>query len=350
MLTDIKFSIIIAAYNNTDTIRRCLDSVYNQTYKNYEVILVDDCSPNVTYDYLKEFYDKIKIIRLPVNKGAGVARQTGLDNASGDLVLFIDQDDELFSEESLSEVIELYTQFPDAKMIRFAFIKFYNNKWINVHDLDIRPLHGLVFNMNFIKENNIRFHESLRMYEDTYFYLINKFIIHHKYPSVDNALLISPDVIYKYYEYDNSITLRVYGDYSFFEYSLYNLVEMCTFIYDNFSNIIDKDDIQDLLVLPIIYAAFMYYITCMYTDTSSSVIERKRFRAAFCCTNILSILAKDFNIDNIQKLQEKIDARFSTEAVGNIRIPEICESYHANIRSSLNNVYEIYTDYINNRK
>lgn len=92
-------SIIIPIYNVEKFIIKCLESVYIQTYKNIEVILVDDCSPDesikVVEDYLKnkENYYTTSIIRHKENKGLSESRNTGTDNANGDYIYYLDSDD-----------------------------------------------------------------------------------------------------------------------------------------------------------------------------------------------------------------------------------------------------------------
>ena len=91
-------SIIIPTYNCATYIQPALDSVCSQTHENIELILVDDCSTDNTYELLKLFCEnhptKTKLIQLPKNSGPSVARNVGLMNASGDYIAFLDSDDE----------------------------------------------------------------------------------------------------------------------------------------------------------------------------------------------------------------------------------------------------------------
>ena len=89
-------SVIIIAYNVENYIRKCLDSVVNQTYTNLEIIIVDDASTDKTDDICREYQKtdkRIKYIRHRTNRGQAIARNTGLDNATGDYIGFIDSDD-----------------------------------------------------------------------------------------------------------------------------------------------------------------------------------------------------------------------------------------------------------------
>lgn len=95
-----KVSIIIPVYNVAQYIIPCLDSVYNQTYKDFEVILVDDCGIDNSMDIILQYLtpeklQKTKIIHHNKNKGLSAARNTGIKNATGQYILFLDSDDSI---------------------------------------------------------------------------------------------------------------------------------------------------------------------------------------------------------------------------------------------------------------
>jgi glycosyltransferase involved in cell wall biosynthesis len=89
-------SVIIPFYNSFDTISCCLDSVLNQTYKNLEVIVVDDHSSKEFSIYCKKLLDsdyRLKCFSHTQNRGVSAARNTGIKNSTGELIYFIDADD-----------------------------------------------------------------------------------------------------------------------------------------------------------------------------------------------------------------------------------------------------------------
>ncbi|MFN5417914.1 MAG: glycosyltransferase family 2 protein [Flavobacteriia bacterium] len=90
-----KFSIIIPTYNRAHIVEKTLKSVFNQTYKNYEIIVVDNCSTDRTIEVLKPYADnqQIRLIQHDVNYERSTSRNTGMKNASGDYLTFLDSDD-----------------------------------------------------------------------------------------------------------------------------------------------------------------------------------------------------------------------------------------------------------------
>ena len=95
MMVSPLISIIVPVYNVEKYIRRCVDSLINQTYRNLEIILVDDGSPDnsgAICDEYAKLDSRIKVIHKE-NGGVSSARNVGLDNASGEYIGFIDADD-----------------------------------------------------------------------------------------------------------------------------------------------------------------------------------------------------------------------------------------------------------------
>ncbi|MCW8328253.1 glycosyltransferase [Photobacterium sp. SDRW27] len=94
-----KFSVVIAAYNASDTIARTLQSLQLQSYKNFEVLLVDDASrdASVTKEIADGFFADgldVTFIQHETNKNGAAARNTGIEAATGEYIAFIDADDE----------------------------------------------------------------------------------------------------------------------------------------------------------------------------------------------------------------------------------------------------------------
>ncbi|EGQ9770503.1 glycosyltransferase family 2 protein [Vibrio alginolyticus] len=100
-------SIIMPTYNSTDTVVESIQSVLSQTYKNWELIIVDDRSTDNTWQVIQTYADKYDNIRVYQNKenlGAGASRNFAIEKAKGRFIAFLDSDD-LWTEDKLSEQI-----------------------------------------------------------------------------------------------------------------------------------------------------------------------------------------------------------------------------------------------------
>ena len=100
-----KISIVIPVYNVEKYITQCLESVQKQTFKDFEVIIIDDGSPDESYKIYQRYADndcRFKIVKKQ-NAGVSEARNTGIEEATGDFVMFIDSDD--WMEETACEVL-----------------------------------------------------------------------------------------------------------------------------------------------------------------------------------------------------------------------------------------------------
>ena len=95
-MKEVKVSIIIPVYNTEKYLKQCIDSAIEQTFENYEIIAVDDESPDeskqILQEYERRYPDKFRLISQR-NKGLGGARNTGIREAVGEYVLFLDSDD-----------------------------------------------------------------------------------------------------------------------------------------------------------------------------------------------------------------------------------------------------------------
>lgn len=95
MITQPLVSVTMPVYNGERTIQLAINSLLNQSYKNWLCVIVNDCSTDGTAEILSKYENdsRFKIIHLPVNKGRGNARQVALDNAEGEFLAFLDADD-----------------------------------------------------------------------------------------------------------------------------------------------------------------------------------------------------------------------------------------------------------------
>ena len=101
------FTIIVPVYNSEKFIKRCISSILNQNFFDYEIIIINDCSTDASNRICKKFrqdnLNKIKLIKNEKNLGAGQSRNLGLKYASGRYIIFLDSDDYLL-ENSLNSL------------------------------------------------------------------------------------------------------------------------------------------------------------------------------------------------------------------------------------------------------
>lgn len=177
-----KISVIVPVFNTEKYLRRCLDSIINQTYKDIEIIIVDDGSTdnseNIIIEYKKEYSDTIKYFK---REHAGIAetRNFGVENVSGEYFVFVDSDD--YIENTLVESLVENVSNTSVDVIKYKMIivKHNNEQKINgpifenktgeqafnelcFKDVLIDTPCLYLFNSKFYKENNFRF------LEDTY--------------------------------------------------------------------------------------------------------------------------------------------------------------------------------------
>ena len=224
-----KVSIIIPVYNVEKYLRQALDSVVNQTLKDIEIICIDDCSTDGSYEILQEYAskdDRFVVLKQEINQGQGVARNRGLDIAKGEYIGFIDPDDwieldmyekmynqakNLFSEIVICDYqryIEAEKIYLDRHFFKSAIsIKKAKNLYINAYEnidkdlinntLLVSPCYCVnrLYSKNLLNKYNIKF-LNIRCCEDVLF-ILNSHIC-AKYISYIN----SP--FYKYRIHKNS--------------------------------------------------------------------------------------------------------------------------------------------------
>ena len=114
-----RFSVIIPAFNAEDRIRKVLDSVKMQVFTDYECIVVCDSCKDKTEEIVKEYGFKA----IPVEFGNdGLSRSKGIDEAQGEYILFIDDDDWWIHEYVLTLIDEKLKEYPQIDILRFSFI------------------------------------------------------------------------------------------------------------------------------------------------------------------------------------------------------------------------------------
>lgn len=212
------FSLIIPVYNSQKTIKRTLLSVLKQTFSSYEVIVVNDGSSDSTANILQEFsaYSQVTVIHQ-INAGVSAARNSGMQQACGEYVLFLDADDWvddnflMIFKQNLdawpAESVDLMVgNLNDNRVGKVSQAGFFSNEDIPyvLGELEMSDnigyLHNKCYRRQIIEELNLRFLEGISMSEDLLFNL--------KFFSFISNFLVTPGAAYHYEDVEGSLSKR----------------------------------------------------------------------------------------------------------------------------------------------
>ncbi|MBU0963646.1 glycosyltransferase family 2 protein [Patescibacteria group bacterium] len=158
-------SIIIPCFNAEKTLANTLAQIYNQTYRNIEIIAVNDGSIDTTSHILNQHKDKIKIFKQE-HRGASAARNLGFKHSHGEFVLFCDAD-VIMDKQMINKMIDKLLRNP-GKAYCYSNFKF------GLHSFDLFPFDGkrlikenYISTMSLIRRSKfIGFDESLKRFQD----------------------------------------------------------------------------------------------------------------------------------------------------------------------------------------
>lgn len=191
-MSDSLISIIVPVYNSEQTLNRCIDSILGQTYRNFELLLINDGSKDHSGEICDEYAgqdSRVKVFHKE-NGGVSSARNVGLDNAMGEWITFVDSDD--YIQQRLLESMIFYES---------SDLVIGNSIWLNDKDEklyecnipkgvfrknEILPQYlysaafnvpwGKLFKSNVIATHNIRYNSSMRVAEDLHF--VYQYLLH----------------------------------------------------------------------------------------------------------------------------------------------------------------------------
>jgi glycosyltransferase involved in cell wall biosynthesis len=124
-------SVVITVYNKAKFIKNTLQSVFNQTFHDFEIIVVNDGSTDNSLDIIKSFNeDRIKLITIE-NQGASAARNTGINSASADYIALLDGDD-LWDKDFLKYIKQAISKFPEEHIFATGLSQKYDKKTVPV--------------------------------------------------------------------------------------------------------------------------------------------------------------------------------------------------------------------------
>lgn len=216
-------AIIVAMHNGEKYIARCIESILNQSYKNIELIIVDDNSTDSGYEIIEKYLNSFECIKYIKNNkciGAGNTRNRGLESANSEYILFLDCDDWI-DLNCIEKAVDKFEADPDIDIVlweiktayeynRFSarYEYLYNNILTNTmalgllshsfeNEFFLSPLLGCkLFKKSLLDDNKIFFPNTL--YEDDFFTFIS--FLH-----ANKVALITGSRLY-YYQHDASLT------------------------------------------------------------------------------------------------------------------------------------------------
>ena len=206
-----KVSIIIPVYKAEFFLNQCLDSIANQTFSDWECLLIDDGSPDKSGSICDEYAKKdnrFKVFHVK-NGGVSKARNIGLDNTFGEWIMFVDADDQIH-ESTLSDCIEILNK-NDVDFVQFSFsrkfedlgkkgnigVPYHLEDYLRENDFS-GSVWGCFVKSSIIKQHNILFDESMKLAEDQLFI--------YRCMSHCNLLLKTNSIYYYYYDNKQSAT------------------------------------------------------------------------------------------------------------------------------------------------
>ena len=139
-----KVSVIMNCLNGERYLREALDSVYNQTYKNWEIIFWDNASVDKSVEIAESYDDQIRIFKSKVTSLLGKARNLALQESSGELIAFLDCDD-VWEPTKLEKQISLFKEDPKLGLVFSDYFLFTDDRTICQMYQKFRPPRGQIF-------------------------------------------------------------------------------------------------------------------------------------------------------------------------------------------------------------
>lgn len=223
-MNNLKISIILPVYNSEKTISRTIKSIINQTYKNIELIIINDGSTDNSGKICKEFASNFNIIKYIEieNNGVSNARNLGIQNATGEFIMFIDSDDEYYTN-TVEKVVQEIEKNSNLQQVVFSYDRIHidTNKIKKMTTENLEIVNGIdknlfieklqkaclfnqiwnkAFKRDFLVNNGIQFDTNVSSGEDY------KFNIQY-IDFVNNSLYID-EILYKYYSGEEGLSLK----------------------------------------------------------------------------------------------------------------------------------------------
>ena len=297
-----KISIIVPVYNGEKTIKRCIDSILEQTYENIEIIIVNDGSVDNTLSICEKNYKNNKNVFIfnINNGGVSNARNFGIEKSTGEYIIFVDGDDTLDQD----MIISLYNNLKSNKDIVICGIKlldsnlnlvnelnYSNTNKSDVVNLDKKEILQLfkidllnspcnkLFISSIIKNNNLKFNSNLSIGEDLMFVM--------DYLEYINNIYVLNKSMYNYINSNNqSLSIKI--NLEMYEIQMSIFKKIYSFLEKNKISIKYKNDITIL------------YYTLVWRSIRNIIRRDKSITLKFKISEFIKIISqkRDIIIDN----------------------------------------------------
>jgi len=205
------FSILLANYNNSSFLVECLESIYKQSYTNWEIIFIDDYSTDNSLDVIDSYKGKdsrIKVFVNEENKGCGFTKARCIQLASGEICGFLDTDDALMPN-ALETMVQKHIEHPNAAIV---YSRHYHcNRELKIKDISPDDTGKFVLQLTTPLINHFASFKK-RIYDqtsgiDTY---MKRAVDQDLYLKLEEkgAVIFIPEVLYLYRHNTNSISLN----------------------------------------------------------------------------------------------------------------------------------------------
>ncbi len=196
----IKFSVIVPIYNVEKYLKECIESVLNQTFTNFELILVNDGSPDNSEQICKSFLSDSRVRYIKkVNEGVAIARNYGIANSSGDYIFCLDGDDTIEKDFLKKIALSVSNFHSDLIIVGKSFVRE------KIELIGALPTWGFAVSRMFLEKHpKIRFIEGMQPCEDGLF--------SHQLLILAQHITFCPDAEYIYRQHDSSSEARIKGE------------------------------------------------------------------------------------------------------------------------------------------
>lgn len=289
MTNNPKITIAIPVYNAGKYIKASLQSAIEQTFKDYEILIVDNASTDNTISIVEEVMqsnvDKnIRIIRHPQNLGLGASKNTAIDNAKGEYLYFMDADDEIF-DYTLERLYAAAQKYRGVEMVVGSIqveidgILHHTKLSKNSHvekdfAADIptfyTPDWNKLYLLSFLKTNNIRCIPK-HLHEDVWFTF--------QIICIAKNVVFCNDITYRYLVRNDSVCLTENNELT--AKAVEEWLEICEYEYNYIMNEKEYDNIHNKTMFLTLYSNLICKILCWQSDEKSRYLSAlKKYKKA----------------------------------------------------------------------